>query len=135
MNIRFFVFCFSLFLSCSLFSQEAIGMTESAIRAEFPYFNFKVELQTVEEHEIKSLTYSSNTLHYSISHVLNKGNKCLLTVFTTSNEEILKNAIENFNKQYIVISNKQWKKYKGDKIITIDFIARDGIYAFMFEEK
>jgi hypothetical protein len=135
MNIRLFIFCFSLFISNLLLSQEAVGMTESAIRAEFPYFNFKVEYQAVEEHKIKSLAYSNPALQCSISHVLNNGDRCLLSIFTTSSEAILKNMIESFNKQYIVISNKQWKKYKGDKVITIDFIVRDGTYAFMFEEK
>ncbi len=116
MKSAFFVLLLLLFCSKG-YSQARIGFTDKEIRKEFPKGKFK---SGIDKDGDKYLSVELSTM--TVIYYFNSDDRCSLTAAIPDDQGSLNAMVEDYNKKYVIVSDKEWKMYNDNGIMTIELV-------------
>lgn len=120
-----------IFLNISVFSQSRIGFTEYQIRQDFPEETFYTGYT---EEKVKYIYFNDGRI--LAMYFFDKDGVCAVCSASPINSGTLNYMVELYNKQYVIIDDKNWKYYtKNGGIIYISLVEINGILTFMYSIK
>jgi hypothetical protein len=112
-------------------SQSRIGYTEQQIRQDFSTETFK---QAYTEERVKYIYFDDGRI--LSMYFFNEDGICVICSATPLNEGTLNYLVETYNKQYVIIDDKNWKSYtKNGGIIYISLVEINGVLTFVYSAK
>jgi hypothetical protein len=112
-------------------SQSRIGYTEQQIRQDFSKETFK---QAYTEERVKYIYFDDGRI--LSMYFFNEDGICAICSATPLNEGTLNYLVETYNKQYVIIDDKNWKSYtKNGGIIYISLVEINGVLTFVYSTK
>jgi hypothetical protein len=119
---------FAPFLSSG---QSRIGYTEYQIREDFSTETF---YYGYTDEKIKYIYFNDERI--LSMYFFNKDGICVLCSASPLNVGTLNYMVELYNKQYVIIDDKNWKSYtKNGGIIYISLVEVNGVLTFMYSTK
>lgn len=118
-----------LTLTSTLFCQARIGYTREQIMNEFYNYTFDFK-------QLNDSTSCISTTSYDRGHLIYYFNSygycysCALFPNTTGDLNFL---VENYNKEYVIISETKWKAYTKKGIVDIELIYGDTFVFFIYK--
>lgn len=127
---KILLFTVIVFIFCiDLTAQARIGRTESQIRSEFYSKTFTLSTTTGG----KAISWEDGTR--SVDYILNDQGICYMCMVWPANQGILNFMVEDYNKKYVIVSDKDWKMYNENGILNISLVFLDnGKYFFFYVE-
>lgn len=110
-----------------LIAQARMGYTESEIKADFKDKVFKSGLTNINTRYVYFEEKNATITYYFDENKLS--NMC--RVFTT-HKPTLNALVEQYNREFVIISDTHWKYYTGAEIIYVDLVFKDGFVYFEF---
>lgn len=107
---------FVLYSFISNQAQSRIGSSFRAIKEEFPMSKFNIDFKELTD---TSCVYAVKEQSVISIYLFDKL-ECTATFIIPQNSIILKSYLEDYNKRYVIISDKKWKAYLGNGICNID---------------
>jgi hypothetical protein len=127
MKITLFALLFIAVFDC--FSQARLGSTRSEIYTEFNHYNPQFESNDGGQPYMHFQMERAIVMHY-----FDENNICVLTAIATNSQGDLNFFVELYNKQYVIISPKQWKMYsENGNIATIELKTNNGTTFFIWQ--
>ena len=120
------LFCF---FGYKVNAQARLGDTEWEIRAEFSEKTFTSGYTEDGDKWLKMET-SIGTVGYYFGKESDW--KCYMTIVIPDNQTALNVLVERYNREYVIISETEWKMYGNNGIMKISLIfAEEGGYYFL----
>lgn len=110
------------------FGQARLGTSATDIRSEFSEssYNLKSGYDDDGDYYITIETERATVFYYFNSEKI-----CYLTLIAPDNQGALNFYVEMYNKQYVIVSSKQWKMYSENGISNIELVyPKSGGYFF-----
>ena len=109
--------------SVIVFGQSRLGSTASEIKSEFweNTYNQKSGYDKDGDYYITITTPKATVTYYFKTDKI-----CYLTAIIPDNQGALNFYVEQYNKQYVIVSSKQWKMYSDGGIANIQLIYPEG---------
>lgn len=106
-----------------VFGQARLGSTASEVKSEFweTSYNQKSGYDKDGDYYITITTERATVTYY-----FNSDKVCYLTAIIPDNQGALNFYVELYNKQYVIVSSKQWKMYADKGIANIKLIYPEG---------
>lgn len=112
-------------------AQARIGSTSSVIQDEFTELGYQPKYQYTEKTGGYIIIYIEKAAVY---YYLDAAKICTTTVVVPTNQGTLNYYVELYNKQYVIVSNTEWKMYSKNGICSVKLIyLSDGSYFFRWE--
>jgi hypothetical protein len=101
------------------FGQARLGTSATDIRSEFSAssYNLKSGYDDDGDYYITIETERATVIYY-----FNSDKICYLTLISPDNQGALNFYVELYNKQYVIISAKEWKMYSEGGIAKIELV-------------
>ncbi len=101
------------------FGQARLGTSATDIRSEFSEssYNLKSGYDDDGDYYITVETERATVIYY-----FNSDKICYLTLIAPDNQGALNFYVELYNKQYVIISAKEWKMYSENGIAKIELV-------------
>lgn len=112
------------------FSQSRLGFTEDSIRKEYYLKDFTVVVATDSSRRFIAWQDDDIISYY----YFDKEGLCDLCYVQMKNNGVLNGYVERFNKQYVIVSNTEWKLYSDNGIIICKLLKLGGKMYFEFKE-
>lgn len=111
-------------------AQARLGSSLDDIKAEFsdPVHNFRIEYNKNGE-----LFAYIDTDRATVLYSFDDEKYCDATAIFPANQGFLNAYVEYYNKQYVIISNTEWKMYSSNGIATIQLHFTDDAYFFVWK--
>lgn len=105
------------------FGQARLGTSATDIRSEFSEsrYNLKSGYDDDGDYYITIETERATVIYYFNSEKI-----CYLTLIAPDNQGALNYYVELYNKQYVIVSSKQWKMYSENGIANIELVYPEG---------
>lgn len=105
------------------FGQARLGTSATEIRSEFSEssYNLKSGYDDDGDYYITIETERATVIYYFNSEKI-----CYLTLIAPDNQGALNYYVELYNKQYVIVSSKQWKMYSENGIANIELVYPEG---------
>lgn len=113
-----------------VFGQARLGSSASEIKSEFweSSYNQKSGYDKDGDYYITITTERATVTYY-----FNSDKICYLTTIIPDNQGALNFYVELYNKQYVIVSSKEWKMYADKGIANIKLIyPESGGYYFLW---
>ncbi|MBS1632917.1 MAG: hypothetical protein JST10_10135 [Bacteroidetes bacterium] len=109
--------------SSIVFGQARLGSSASDIKSEFweSHYKLKSGYDKDGDYYITIVTERATVTYY-----FNSDKVCYLTAIIPDNQGALNFYVELYNKQYVIVSSKQWKMYSENGIANIKLIYPEG---------
>lgn len=108
------------------FSQVRLNFTKSEIVSEFSEDKFK--LKEFKYEGLDAVTIFTERVN--LLYLFNKNKICKASVLIPHTKQDLKYFIELYNREYVIISDTEWKMYSNNNVSTIELIYTKGKQAF-----
>lgn len=101
------------------FGQARLGTSATDIRSEFSEssYNLKSGYDDDSDYYITVKTERATVVYY-----FNSDKICYLTLIGPDNQGALNFYVELYNKQYVIVSAKEWKMYSENGIAKIELV-------------
>jgi len=101
------------------FGQARLGTSATDIRSEFSEssYNLKSGYDDDGDYYIKVETERATVIYY-----FNSDKICYLTLIAPDDQGALNFYVEKYNKQYVIVSAKEWKMYSENGIAKIELV-------------
>ena len=107
----------------AVFGQVRLGTNAADIATEFNENNYEQKSGYDKDNDY----YISITLEKSyVTYYFTSDKVCNLTIIIPKNQGAINFYVENYNKQYVIVSSKQWKMYSESGIANIELIYPEG---------
>lgn len=115
-----------------IFGQARLGSTATEIKTEYWESSYNLKSGYTDDY----VYYITITLvNAKVMYFFNSDKVCILTSIIPNNQGALNFFVELYNKQYVIISNTEWKMYSNNGIAKINLIyTDDGDYYFMWSD-
>ena len=117
-----------LLASTTLLSQVRLGSSRSDIYKEF------------QEYSPEFGTFDDGTPHLSfttsrayVRHSFNSSGYCTSAMVVPLNQGALNFYVETYNKQYVIVSQTEWRMYSSSGISTIKLVSHNDMAFFVWE--
>jgi hypothetical protein len=106
-----------------VFGQARLGYSIAEIKSEYweSSYNLKSGFDEDGDYYITITTESATVTHY-----FNSDKLCTSTFIIPDNQGALNYYVEQYNKQYVIVSSTQWKMYSNNGIANINLIYPEG---------
>ena len=117
------------------YGQSRLGYTEDKIKSEFSTKEWKDKLSKKGERII----YFDDTTQGHYMYYINDSSKlCDFCVYYPLTAALLNGFVEQYNKNYVIVSSKKWKCYMqgSEDIVVITLFTEDGwsYFSYWFEK-
>ncbi len=124
------IYCLFLFIIFSInfiFGQARLFSTESQIKSEFSEMNFK---SGYLNDGARYISFSNKDIW--VAYSFNKDGLCDFCSVKPKTQGLINATVERFNKQYVIISDREWKFYsdKGIMYINLEFVDQKAIFHY-----
>jgi len=116
-----------MLLSIFSFGQSRLGFTKDEIFNEFNDGSTKIEY-AVNKNGVPTLSADLKTCR--VIYVIRDDGYCYKTLILPKSEELLHSYIQHYNKEYVIISDTEWKAYISGIPTTVKLIFDDGVGYF-----
>ncbi len=125
------ILIFSFFYKSS--AQARLGSTKDVILKEFKDLEYKTELKSKfyegQEHWFIKVNFKLCVATY----FLDKDDICIYTIIKPKSQGSLNYFVEDYNKKYVIVSDKKWRMYTKEGIAYIELVFGDnGNYYFLW---
>jgi hypothetical protein len=121
-----FLVIISLLYSTTTFSQVRLNYSKSEIVSEFSEYKFRI--QEFEYEGLDAVTIFTERVN--LLYLFNSNNICKVSILIPHTQQDLKYFIEEYNREYVVMSDTEWKMYSNGNVSTIELIYTQGKQAF-----
>lgn len=104
------------------FSQVRLNYTKSDIISEFSNENFKLDEFNYDGLDAVTIF----TKRVNLLYLFNKNNVCKVSILIPHTQQDLKYFIEMYNRNYVIISDTEWKMYSENSVANIELIYTQG---------
>lgn len=111
-------------------SQARIGHHESEIRKEFKEYKIKKDYFMFEGQKINYLGFEED--RYAIMYLLDDEGYSKINIIIPKTQGYLNYLVEQYNKNYVIVSNQEWKWYSKNGVVTIKLIFNGDYTSFWF---
>ncbi len=119
-----------VFLQSFSWGQARLGSSAKDILEEFNESSYERESGYTDD-----LTYyiTIKTSRASVVYFFDSDNYCDRCIIIPEDQGALNFYVEQYNKQYVILSSKAWKMYTSSGIANIDLVyGDDGMYYFLW---
>lgn len=109
--------------SVIVFGQARLGSSASEIKSEFWESKYKLKSGYDSDGDYY---ITIETERATVTYYFNSERVCTLTVIIPDNQGALNFYVELYNKQYVIVSSKQWRMYSDGGIANIHLIYPEG---------
>jgi hypothetical protein len=117
-----------LLASTTLLSQVRLGNSRSEIYKEFQ--EYSPEFGTFED-GTPHLSFTTSRAY--VRHSFNASGYCTDAMVVPLNQGALNFYVEMYNRQYVIVSQTEWKMYNSNGIATIKLISYNDMAFFLWE--
>ena len=113
-----FLVIICLFYTKIVISQVRLNYAKSEIVSEFSDNKFKLK-----EFKYNGLdAVAIFTVRVNLLYLFNTSKSSIMNILIPHTQEDLKHFIELYNKEYVIISDTEWKMYSKNNVATIELI-------------
>lgn len=126
-----YILLFAFLLFCgNAYSQARLGSSLSQIRSEFSADQYQFKTGHLNDGTLyANVTMSDRTIIY----YFDSDYDCSATAIIPDNQGVLNGMVENYNKQYVIVSSTAWRMYSNEGICDISLqYPSDGGYYFLW---
>jgi hypothetical protein len=124
---KFLITLFLILSGLVGYSQSRMGFSESEIRKEFSESKFEVGYT---DSRIKYISTLFDRLY--VVYFFNNNNICYMTSATPTDGGMVNFLVENYNKKYVIVDDRNWKSYTENGILYISLVEVQGNLTFVY---
>lgn len=106
-------------MNLAIYAQSRLGSSFNEIKNEFSDAKYNLKTDKTDDGVLYILIETTKT---SVVHYFDSDLICTVSVILPDDQGTLNYIVEEYNKQYVIVSKKKWRMYTNDGIAEIELI-------------